>query len=177
MVTTVLPATELRSVWQARCAAPLTWTVQAPQSPAPQPYLVPVNPTWSRIAHSSGVLGSASTETCRLFKVNETMLPPPGLAFLHAHRRLAAADRDVRTARLMVQRELGLLVSLEQISVSCDHSLRTRRPQPLPACGERSPRSCAAGEGDTALARCVGWGALATCSGPELSAALSCSAC
>src|SRR5262249_18569995 len=33
-------------------------------------------PTWSRMAHSSGVLGSASTETCRLFKVNETMFPP-----------------------------------------------------------------------------------------------------
>jgi hypothetical protein len=53
--------------------------VQAPQRPAPQPYLVPVNPTWSRIAHNSGVPGSASSETCRLFKVNETMLPPCGL--------------------------------------------------------------------------------------------------
>jgi hypothetical protein len=76
MVTTFLPATAPISVWQARCAAPSMWTVQAPQRPAPQPYLVPVKPTWSRIAHRSGVFGSASTETCRLFKVNETMDPP-----------------------------------------------------------------------------------------------------
>ena len=74
MVTTFLPATEPTSIWHARCAVPSTCTVQAPQRPAPQPYFVPVNPTWSRMAHSSGVLGSASTETCRLFKVNETML-------------------------------------------------------------------------------------------------------
>jgi len=52
------------------------WMVQAPHRPAPQPYFVPVNPTWSRMAHNSGVLGSASTETWRLFKVNETMCPP-----------------------------------------------------------------------------------------------------
>jgi len=52
MVTTVLPATAPTSVWHARCATPSMWIVQAPQRPAPQPYLVPVNPTWSRMAHS-----------------------------------------------------------------------------------------------------------------------------
>jgi hypothetical protein len=26
--------------------------------------------------HNSGVLASASTETCRLFRLNETMFPP-----------------------------------------------------------------------------------------------------
>src|SRR5215813_10303206 len=76
MVTTVLPATEPTSSWHERCAVPSTWMVQAPHRPAPQPYLVPVNPTWSRMAHNSGVVGSASTETWRLFKVNETMDPP-----------------------------------------------------------------------------------------------------
>src|SRR4029450_2227067 len=76
MVTTVLPATEPTSIWHERCALPSMWMVQAPQRPAPQPYFVPFNPTWSRMAHNSGVLGSASTETCRLFKVDETMLPP-----------------------------------------------------------------------------------------------------
>src|SRR5205823_13853083 len=80
MVTIFLPATEPRSIWHERCATPSMWTVQAPHRPAPQPYLVPVNPTWSRIAHNSGVLASASTETCRLFKVNETMNPPLVLA-------------------------------------------------------------------------------------------------
>ena len=63
MVTTVLPSTADTCVMQARSALPLICTVQAPHRPAPQPYLVPVNPTWSRIAHSSGVFGSASTET------------------------------------------------------------------------------------------------------------------
>src|SRR5205807_7433695 len=83
MVRTLLPATEPMSIWHERWAVPSTWMVQAPQRPAPQPYLVPVKPTWSRIAHNSGVLGSASTETCRLFKVNETMLPPPECALPH----------------------------------------------------------------------------------------------
>src|SRR5262245_48972265 len=84
MVTTVLPATEPTSIWHGRCAVPSMWMVQAPHRPAPQPYLVPVNPIWSRMAHNSGVLGSASTETCRLFKVNETMLPPLVLRFFCA---------------------------------------------------------------------------------------------
>jgi hypothetical protein len=36
------------------------WTVQAPHCAMPQPYLVPVSPTFSRIAQSSGVSGSTS---------------------------------------------------------------------------------------------------------------------
>src|SRR5262249_36218305 len=76
MVTTLAPSTVDTAVWQERCARPLTCTVQAPQRPAPQPYLVPVNPTWSRMIQRSGVLGSASTETCLSLSVNETMGPP-----------------------------------------------------------------------------------------------------
>ena len=45
MVTTLAPSTEDAGVWQERIALPLTWTVQAPHRPAPQPYFVPVNPT------------------------------------------------------------------------------------------------------------------------------------
>ncbi len=45
MVTTFLPATADTCVMQARCATPSMWMVQAPQRPAPQPYLVPVKPT------------------------------------------------------------------------------------------------------------------------------------
>src|ERR1700694_1451541 len=37
------------------------WTVQAPHCAMPQPYLVPVSPTFSRIAQSSGVSSSTST--------------------------------------------------------------------------------------------------------------------
>jgi hypothetical protein len=73
MVTTFLPSTDARSTEHARTAMPSTCTVQAPHRPAPQPYLVPVNPTWSRMTHKSGVLASASTETRLSFTVNETM--------------------------------------------------------------------------------------------------------
>src|SRR4029077_7814503 len=44
-----------------RTSEPLTCTEQAPHCATPQPYLVPVRPTCSRIAHSSGVSGSTCT--------------------------------------------------------------------------------------------------------------------
>ena len=42
---------------------PSTCTVQAPHWAIPQPYLVPIRPSWSRSTQSSGVSGSASTST------------------------------------------------------------------------------------------------------------------
>ena len=44
-----------------RTARPLRCTVQAPQAAMPQPNLVPVRPSVSRIAHSSGMSGSTSS--------------------------------------------------------------------------------------------------------------------
>ena len=52
-------------VMQERVGRPSTCTVQAPHMPMPQPNLVPVRPTSSRITHSSGVSSSASTVTAR----------------------------------------------------------------------------------------------------------------
>ena len=49
---------------QERCTSPLMCTEQAPHCATPQPYLVPVRPTCSRMTHSSGV--SASTSTSRI---------------------------------------------------------------------------------------------------------------
>ena len=46
---------------QERIATPSICTVQAPHCAMPQPYLVPVSPTFSRIAHSRGVSSSTST--------------------------------------------------------------------------------------------------------------------
>src|SRR5437667_7393790 len=43
---------------QERFSSPLMCTEQAPHCATPQPYLVPVRPACSRIAHSRGVLGS-----------------------------------------------------------------------------------------------------------------------
>src|SRR4051794_8568469 len=65
MVVIFLPATSLTAVWQDRTASPLTWTVQAPHRPAPQPNLVPVICNCSRITHSNGVSPAASTDMFR----------------------------------------------------------------------------------------------------------------
>src|ERR1700712_4872149 len=65
MVVIFLPATSLSEVWQDRTASPLTWTVQAPHRPAPQPNLVPVICNCSRMTQSSGVSLAASTDILR----------------------------------------------------------------------------------------------------------------
>ena len=57
MVVICLPAASLTETPQERIATPSIWTVQAPHCAMPQPYLVPVRPTFSRIAQSSGVSG------------------------------------------------------------------------------------------------------------------------
>src|SRR3954463_8798963 len=65
MVVIFLPTASLTEVWQDRTASPLTWTVQAPQRPAPQPNLVPVICNCSRMTQSSGVSLAASTDIFR----------------------------------------------------------------------------------------------------------------
>src|SRR5258708_4753246 len=62
MVVILLPAAELKGVEHDLAACPFTWTVQAPHSAMPQPYLVPVMPRWSRRTHRRGVSRSASTD-------------------------------------------------------------------------------------------------------------------
>src|SRR6202161_4758360 len=61
IVVICLPEASPTVTPQDRIATPSTWTVQAPHCAMPQPYLVPVRPTFSRIAQSSGVSGSTST--------------------------------------------------------------------------------------------------------------------
>src|SRR5437764_9059191 len=46
---------------QERITSPLMCTEHAPHCATPQPYLVPVRPTCSRITHRRGVSGSACT--------------------------------------------------------------------------------------------------------------------
>src|SRR5438045_4030911 len=48
-----------------RITSPLMCTEQAPHCATPQPYLVPVRPTCSRMTHSSGVSGSTCTSRIR----------------------------------------------------------------------------------------------------------------
>src|SRR5258708_33263409 len=56
--------TALTGTEQERITSPLICTEQAPHWATPQPYLVPVSPTCSRMTHRSGV--SASTCTSRV---------------------------------------------------------------------------------------------------------------
>src|ERR1700738_2566244 len=64
MVTILSPAFRVPSgIEQERCSSPLMCTEQAPHCATPQPYLVPVRPTCSRMTHSRGV--SLSTSTSR----------------------------------------------------------------------------------------------------------------
>src|SRR6185312_7761502 len=65
MVVIFLPTASLSAVWQERTASPLIWTVQAPHRPAPQPNLVPVICSCSRMTQSSGVSLAASTDILR----------------------------------------------------------------------------------------------------------------
>src|ERR1044071_5982482 len=69
---------------QERITSPLMCTEQAPHCAMPQPYLVPVRPTCSRMTHKSGV--SSSTFTSRtlplIFSLAIFRLPD-GLRPLH----------------------------------------------------------------------------------------------
>src|SRR5882762_2481009 len=60
MVVILFPCTADTGVTHDRVGAPLTCTVHAPHCAIPQPYLVPVRPSSSRMTHSSGVCGSPS---------------------------------------------------------------------------------------------------------------------
>src|SRR5437764_9185066 len=76
MVVTFLPAACLTAVWQERTATPSRCTVQAPHRPAPQPNLVPVICSCSRMTQSSGVSLDASTDIFRPLILRLGMLAP-----------------------------------------------------------------------------------------------------
>ena len=59
MVTMRRPVTLASERMHDRTASPSTCTVHAPHAPMPQPNLVPVSPSPSRNAQSSGMAGSA----------------------------------------------------------------------------------------------------------------------
>ena len=61
MVATAAAPTAETGVKQERTALPSRWTVHAPQSPAPQPNLLPFKSSSSRSTQRSGVSPSTST--------------------------------------------------------------------------------------------------------------------
>src|SRR2546427_1404944 len=75
MVVICLPSAALTGITHERTALPSICTVHAPHIAMPQPYLVPVRPTCSRIAHSRGVLGSTLTSLAFPLIVRRAMAP------------------------------------------------------------------------------------------------------
>src|SRR6202167_3652777 len=71
IVVTFFPSARETGATQERTACPSICTVQAPHSAMPQPYLVPVRFSESRMTHSKGVDGGSSTVTGLPLTVNE----------------------------------------------------------------------------------------------------------
>src|SRR3954470_16433253 len=85
MVVICFPAASLTRTPHERIATPSMWTVHAPHCAMPQPYLVPVRPTFSRIAHSSGVSGSTSTSKALPLIVRLAIVSPIKRSFETRH--------------------------------------------------------------------------------------------
>src|SRR5438552_8915165 len=98
MVVTCLPTAALTGVTQERIALPSRCTVQAPHRAIPQPYLVPVRPTCSRIAHNRGVLGLTLTSRVLTLIVKRAMGFPPGIAVVGTIRDCVPEGKDSRDA-------------------------------------------------------------------------------
>ena len=77
MVVTDLPATSPTVTMQDFSALPSTCTVQAPQRPAPHPYLVPVRPAMSRRAHNRTVSSGPSSVRASPLMVTLAIPFPP----------------------------------------------------------------------------------------------------
>src|SRR5216684_8892190 len=112
MVVIFLPSAAATGITQERTAAPSRCTVQAPHWAMPQPYLVPVRPTCSRIAQSKGVLGSTLISWVLPLIVKRAMGFPPGITVLEISAfapvkasGLAARPCRVPTPRNAAQRD------------------------------------------------------------------------
>src|SRR3979409_1357548 len=77
MVVIFLPAAAETGVEHERTGLPLMCTVQAPHCAMPQPNLVPVSPSSSRITHSSGVSAGCSELTSLPLTTNLVIRSPP----------------------------------------------------------------------------------------------------
>src|ERR1700680_880643 len=93
MVVIDLPSARDTGATQERTASPLICTVQAPHCAMPQPYLVPVRLSCSRMTQSSGVEGSTSRSTRLPFTVKPIMI---GSLFLVFRLDVTSANKDCR---------------------------------------------------------------------------------
>src|SRR6516225_5447736 len=91
MVVTLAPATEPTGVMQDLVARPSTCTVHAPHWPMPQPNLVPVRPSSSRMTQSSGESSGLRAVTVRPLSLKVVM--ERALLFRQAGQRADAVAR------------------------------------------------------------------------------------
>ena len=84
MVVTFFPAAAETGMLQERTGAPSRCTVQAPHWAMPQPNLVPVSPSSSRITHNSGVSADCSDFTALPFTVKLSIPTSPFFRNAHA---------------------------------------------------------------------------------------------
>src|SRR5215472_12214975 len=74
IVVTDLPAISETWVWHENARSPSICTMQAPHRPVPQPNLVPVSFSPSRITHNNGVAGGASVDAALPFTVKVVVI-------------------------------------------------------------------------------------------------------
>src|SRR6266568_7806763 len=147
MVVICFPSAPLTGKEQERVATPSIWTVQAPHCAMPQPYLVPVRPTCSRITHNSGVLGSTSISSVLPLMVRRaiasSLLRITNLVVAGAsHRQIAQADNNLPAATFRV-RLLAVELNWRRLEPPPQQSLRQSS---LDAIGrERHPTNAHAG--------------------------------
>src|SRR5262249_29691090 len=96
IVVIFLPSAADTGITQERIAAPSRWTVQAPHCAMPHPYLVPVKPACSRIAHNRGVLGSTFRSRVFPLIVSRAIGVPPGGLRVHELSPRKAAKASPR---------------------------------------------------------------------------------
>src|SRR2546428_7050618 len=98
MVVIFLPSAATTGSTQERTAETSRCTVQAQHCAIPQPYLVPVRPSCSRIAHNRGVLGLTLSSSVLPLIVERAMGFPPGIAVVGTIRDCVPEGKDSRDA-------------------------------------------------------------------------------
>ena len=119
-MVTAKPATSDTRVWHENARLPSMCTMQAPHSPVPQPNLVPVSLSSSRITHNSGVSAGACERAGLPLTVKSNAMAastemiwigfgPEPRANPRGKSRLPSGGSSLRRDRAFVERPCGRL--------------------------------------------------------------------
>src|SRR5260221_13735044 len=111
---------------QERFSSPLMCTEQAPHCATPQPYLVPVSPTCSRITHSRGVSSSTCTSWTLPLMLSFAMRVPPAI-----HARRSARAQNYSSLHCAVWRVAAQCRPASLVDKSLAHSAAACTPSTL----------------------------------------------